>query len=186
MVHACETANEAKKDIAIRRASGFNELHEAALKKECEAESGSGSGVLHNQQSSSGLSGKGKEKQQFGPEVDGLKKLVKKLVMEGGALKWTWGVDLIEDDLCCLIQGADCQNQVPHSEYNQDLPSDSIQSKTSEVLDPINLEDPNDPELCFDELSRSITIIPKLRPHHIQPFYWHHPEMSLTTPSLIR
>jgi len=35
MVHACEVANMAEKDIAIRRASGFNELFEAALKKEC-------------------------------------------------------------------------------------------------------------------------------------------------------
>jgi hypothetical protein len=33
MVHACEIANKAEKDIAIRRASGFNELFEAALKK---------------------------------------------------------------------------------------------------------------------------------------------------------
>ena len=40
MVHACEVANEAEKDIAIRRASGFNELFEAALKKECDAEKG--------------------------------------------------------------------------------------------------------------------------------------------------
>jgi len=36
MVHACKVANVAEKDIAIQRASGFNELFEAALKKECE------------------------------------------------------------------------------------------------------------------------------------------------------
>jgi hypothetical protein len=36
MVQGCEIANEAERDIAIRQASGFNELHEAAVKKECE------------------------------------------------------------------------------------------------------------------------------------------------------
>ena len=44
MVHACEVANEAEKDIAMRRASGFNELFEAVLKKEIEIESASGPG----------------------------------------------------------------------------------------------------------------------------------------------
>jgi hypothetical protein len=34
MVHACEVANDAEKDISIRRASIFNELFEAALTKE--------------------------------------------------------------------------------------------------------------------------------------------------------
>lgn len=37
MVHACQTANEAETTIAIRRASLFNELYEAALTKECKA-----------------------------------------------------------------------------------------------------------------------------------------------------
>lgn len=34
MVHGCEIANEAERDVGIRRASGFNELHEAAVKKD--------------------------------------------------------------------------------------------------------------------------------------------------------
>ena len=43
MVCALETANRAERNLAIRRASGFNELFAAVLKKECdEGESASG------------------------------------------------------------------------------------------------------------------------------------------------
>ena len=37
MVHGLQVANEAEKAIGIRRASVFNELYEAAQKKECTA-----------------------------------------------------------------------------------------------------------------------------------------------------
>src|SRR6266511_567291 len=100
MAHGCEVANEAEKDIGIRRASGFNELFEAVLKKGCDAgelEAGSGLGG-EQQQDSEGEqqqdSESGSDKQQFGPEVEGLKNLIKKLVMEAGGmalLKWIWG-----------------------------------------------------------------------------------------------
>src|SRR6266542_4193121 len=103
MAHGCEVANEAEKDIGIRRASGFNELFEAFLKKECDAgelASGSGSG-REQQRDSEGEqqqdSESGSDKQKFEAEVDALKKLIKKLVMEAGGMassKWTWGVDL--------------------------------------------------------------------------------------------
>lgn len=87
MVHACEMANEAEKDIAIRRASGFNELFEAALKKE----SRSASGAPHDPPSGSPSSPKAKGKPKFGPEVEELKALTKELVMQGGMAweKWT-------------------------------------------------------------------------------------------------
>src|SRR6266545_7917795 len=98
IAHGCEVANEAEKDIGIHRASGFNELFEAVLKKECDAgelAAGSGSGGEQQrdlegekQQDSEGEqqqdSESGSDKQQFGPEVEGLKKLIKKLVMEAG------------------------------------------------------------------------------------------------------
>jgi hypothetical protein len=168
MAHACEIANQAEKDIAMRRASGFNELFEAALKKECDVEEKSGSGETHEQESGSGSNGKGKER-RFGPEVEGLKTLVKNLVKDGaiGSSKWTWGVSLTEDDLRGLIRGADRQYQVPHSGYDRELPSESLQSQTSEALD---LEDPNDQDLRFEELSRPIIIIPDLRPHEIPTY----------------
>jgi hypothetical protein len=96
MVYACEVANVAEKDIAIRRASGFNELFEAALKKECEqgaVESDSGSGPGDE----GGTKWKGKEKERFGPEVVELKNWMKKVVKDAednATRKWTWGVDL--------------------------------------------------------------------------------------------
>ena len=97
MFHACEIANQADKDVAIRRASGFNELYDAALKKECSSDTGSGSGVQMDRKR------KGKEKARFGTEVEDLKEMMKDLMRNSAAVKWTWGVDLTEDDLCGLI-----------------------------------------------------------------------------------
>ena len=162
MVHACEVANEAEKNIGNRRASGFNEFFEAVLNKECEireVESGSGLGSEQGQ-ASSGSKEKGKEKPRFGPAVEELKKWTKKLVKECGenaTWKWTWGVDLTDEDLRRLIQGADRQHQVPHSGYDQDLPSDLVQSLTS-----VNLADWDDKNVQFDKLSVSISVIPEL------------------------
>ena len=169
MVHACEIANEAERDVAIRRASGFNELFEAAVKKECAVDTGNGSGSglgrAQDQHSGSG-SKKGKEKQSFGPEVKDLQELVKKLVKAGGGMaasKWICGVDLIEDDLTHLIRGADCQGQDSHTGYDYPLPSDSLQSGSA-ALHPDKLEDPNKTQLRFDKPSASILSIPELPP----------------------
>lgn len=164
MVHACEVANVAEKDIAIRRASGFNELFEAALKKECEhgaveSDSGLGPGLGDE----GGTKGKGKEKERFGPEVVELKKWMKKVVKDAednATRKWTWGVDLTDEDLHRLIRGADSQYQVPHSGYDQDLSTGSLRSQTSEALDPAHLE----------ELSGPINIIPELRSPEIPTY----------------
>ena len=91
MVHALETSNQAERDIAIRRASGFNELYEAAIKKKAE----SASGERPDQQSGSRSGGNAKGKQRFGTEVEDLKQLTKRLVMQGAmaSSKWTWGSD---------------------------------------------------------------------------------------------
>ena len=158
MVHACEMANQAEKDIAIRRASGFNELFEAALKKECspgEDEAGSGSGL--------------------GGPLEELKRWTKKLAMQSGATKWTWGVDLDEDDLRDLIRGADRPLEDIHSGYDRDLPTITLESDTS---DPVHLEDPSDRDLRFDTVSESITSIPDLLPHAIPAYL-----VSLINPS---
>jgi len=80
-----------KKDIAIWRASGFNELFEAALKKECErraVEPEPGSGLGDEEGT------KWKQPERFGPEVGELKDWMKKVVMgaeHNTAQKWTWG-----------------------------------------------------------------------------------------------
>jgi len=162
MVHACKVANVAEKDITIQRASGFNKLFEAALKKECEwgaVKLGSGLG------DEGGAKGKGKQTEQFGPEVGKLKDWMKKVVKDAehnAAWKWTWGMDLTDEDLLCLIQGADLEYQVPHSGYDQDLSPGSLQSQTSDALDPAHLEDWNNSDLLFDALSTSINVIPEL------------------------
>jgi hypothetical protein len=175
MVHACQTANQSDKDLAIRRASGFNELFEAALKKESDLKAGSGLGGADGMESGPGSKGKGKETErpQFGPEVEELKKWMTELVMGGrgtASSKWTWGVDLTEDDLVGLIRGADRLDEPPHSGYDHDLPSGSLHSLITESLDPVNLEDPSDPDLRFDDLSGSITPLPELRPRYIPDY----------------
>jgi len=112
--------------------SGFNKFFEAILNKECEireVELGLGPGSEQGHKASSGSKGKGKEKPRFGLAVEELKKWTKKLVKECGEnaiQKWTWGVDLTDEDLRHLIQGADWQHQVPHLGYDQDLPSDLV------------------------------------------------------------
>jgi hypothetical protein len=175
MVHGCEIANEAERDIAIRRAAGFNELHEAAVNKECQGERGSGSGsdMAGVEYSGSG-SGKGKEKEtpRYGPEVEKLKALTKNLVRSAGEMgssKWTWGVDLTQDDLLALIRGAD-QVHDSHTGYDSPLPSGSLQSATSAVLDPDNLEDPMTTVLWFDKPSSSIASIPELPPNEFPTY----------------
>jgi hypothetical protein len=148
--------------------SGFNELFEAALKKERH----SASGDPHDPPSGSRSSPKAKGKRRFGPEVEELKKLTKKLVMQGGMAspKWTWAVDLTVEDLRGLIQGADRYYLLPHSGYDQDLITGSLQSNISEWVDPDKLKDPMDPELLFTDLSMSITTIPELHPNDIPTY----------------
>ena len=117
MVHACE--------IAIQQASGFNELFEAVLKKEWAVESGLGLELGDEE----GTKGKGKEKEQFGLEVEELKNWMKKVVRDAEDntdWKWTWGMDLTNEDLHCLIWSANSQYQVPHLGYNQDLSTGSL------------------------------------------------------------
>ena len=88
-----------------------------------------------------------------------------------GSSKWTWRVDLDENNLRELIRGADRQDQLPHLGYDQDLPSKSLISQTSEVLDPADLEDPDNKSLQFEGLSKSVTLIPPdLHPHEIPTY----------------
>jgi len=156
----------------------FNELHKATINKECESyvASGLGLGSVPNQQSGFG-SGKGKEKeqekQQFGPEVESLKELTKQLVRSGGGIassKWTWGVDLTNNDLLGLIRGANRQGQDSHTGYDSPLCSDSLQSEVSSALNPDKLEDPQKTQLWFDLPSSSIASIPELPPDEF-PIY---------------
>lgn len=127
MVHACEMANQEEKYIAIRRASGFNELYKAALKQECQTESDARAN--HGPKK-----GKGKEKQRFGPEVQNLLQLTKDLIKEPEARKWTWEENLTDKDLCELVRDRNRAYQIPHSGYNADLPTGSLISNDSKEL----------------------------------------------------
>ena len=158
MVHASQIVNEAERDLAIRRASGFNELFEAALKKECD-------------ENRSVQSASGQPKDYLQPEVEGLKKMCKDLITDAGSKecrKWTWGIDLTDDDLYNLVWGADRYLELPHSGYDDDL-QDDLPSMTTEALDPAKLEMWDDKDLRFDEVSKPITI-PELQPHEFPDF----------------
>jgi len=48
-----------------------------------------------------------------------MKKVVKD-AEHNTARKWTWGVDLTDEDLLCLIWGANSEYQLPHSGYDED------------------------------------------------------------------
>jgi len=113
-----------------------------------------------------GTKGKARQTEQFGPEVGKLKDWMKKVVMDAehnASQKWTWGMDLTDEDLLSLIRGADSKYQLPHSGYDQDLSTGVLQSHTSDALDPAHLEDWNDSDLLFDVLSTPINVIPELR-----------------------
>jgi len=100
-------------------------LFEAVLKKEWAVESDLGLGLGDEE----GTKGKGKEKEQFGSEVEELKNWMKKVVRDAEDntdWKWTWGMDLTDEDLHCLIWSANLQYQVPHLGYNQDLSTGSL------------------------------------------------------------
>jgi hypothetical protein len=109
---------------------------------------------------------------EFGPDIDGLKKWVRHKLKEAhdqGARKWTWGVDLTDEDLAQLVWGADREYELPHSGYDRSLPSDA---QIFEDLKADELEDPNDQELRFEELSDPMDIpeldLPVLAFHFIQ------------------
>ena len=158
MVHACEMASQAEKDIAIRRASGFNELFEAAMNKERDQPETQPEPEL---ESVPNMNVENAEDPRLRPGIVILKTMLKKVVREMGVAKWTWGVDLTHDDLRQLIRGADRPHEDIHSGYDRDLPSISLQSDTSE---PIGLEDSDDQELHFEDISASIASIPELLP----------------------
>lgn len=164
MVHACEMASQAEKDIAIRRASGFNELFETALNKEChqaETQPDPDPELVSN------MNVENAEDPRFRPTTVKLKTMLKGLLMGLGSAKWTWGVDLTHDDLRELIRGADRPQEDIHSGYDQDFPSTLLESETS---DHIGLEDPDDQDVRFEDLSGSIAAIPELLPHDIPAY----------------
>ena len=162
MLHACEVANEAEREVAMRRASGFMELFEAALNKECQPKADK-------------LKAKGKNLKERPPgngSIAGLKSQIKELIemcTSDPSRKWTWGVDLTEADLAALIRGADRHSpHHPHSGYDTDLASMSLNSVTTYSIDPLKI---TDYEGHFDDLSPNFPFIPELADDQPPPLF---------------
>ena len=158
MVHGLEVASEGKRDVAMRRASIFNELYEAALQKECRMDAES--------------KPRKKVPQQVIPKgpIEVLKSEIKSLIMmctNDPSRKWTWGVDLTEADLDRLVRGADryMPNEY-HSGYDTDLESVALASVTTYSINASKLEDPDTFDLHFEELSPDF---PSSPPDHKHP-----------------
>jgi hypothetical protein len=118
LAHGSEVGFEARSDITIRRAAGFFQLYDEAMRLESSADDESGNMVTK---------GKGKNKES--------KKVIAKRVQSEAAaevrrlsdlppVKWTWGVDLSTDDVVQLFRasvGPKMPRQ-PHSGYEISLP----------------------------------------------------------------
>jgi hypothetical protein len=151
MVHACESVNEAERDVAIRRASGFNQLFEAALNKETDSSSlveGNSKGSGSRQKS------KGKEKKRkVDPEDVRLRALEDLERWQSlPANKWTWGIGLTLPDLQAMVRAADRNYELPHSGYDDSLPTGRMSGYDSPTQNPAILND----DLSFLELSSDI------------------------------
>lgn len=158
MLHACEVSNEGEREVAMRRASGFNELFEAALNKECQTKS-----------KPKGRNGK----EPLKAPVEDLKSQMKEIIMlctSDPSRKWTWGVDLTEADLARLVRGADRHSpDHPHSGYDTGLETMSLKSVSTYSIDASKIEDPEIFKPRFDELSPDFPSIPLLADHQHPP-----------------
>ena len=171
-------ANKGEVSIGMRRASGFYELYEEVLRKEVNLEQGpipsSGSAADPDSDDFSwgGKKGKGKAKAKKGKTkvseiAEHVRTEAEKQLREPRAFgevksKWTWGVDLNSQDIWEMTRGADKGYQIPHSGYDNDLRTGKLRS-SSPIASPNDIEDPDDPNIFFDELTH-IPFIRNLRP----------------------
>lgn len=186
LVHACEIANQGERDIAGRRASGFNQLFEAALQKEMVPDAGAvavpgmgaGAGVGsetergdQNQEGPSNLgtrTGKRNKREKVTERVERDRERATqlwKIASSRPALKWTFGVDLTNEDLQDMVRGADRNYQLPHSGYDDDLNLGKLKGHSSPLPDLNEMQNPDDPDVIFDELSPDFPHVRELLPH---------------------
>ncbi len=161
-VHACEIANEGERDLASRRASGFNDLFQEALMKEMDVEANpSGSAPESGQARGSGP-GSGKVKKSA-RQAD-TASLISHTTETRPADKWVWGVNLTTEDIQKMIRGSDRYYQIPHSGYDDELRTGKLAGRQSPIPNPDDLDDPDDPNVVFDELSTDIREVRDLDP----------------------
>jgi hypothetical protein len=178
---ACETANKAEKEVAARRASGFQELFVAALAKESSVfkdadNPGGGWGSKEFSRKDkecrssccSKPTEKGKEREkETGREECPTKQSLKELWRQMVSLppsKWTWGVNLKPEDIDGMVRGADRFYQLPHSGYDESLRSGKAKGWSSPIPNASDIEDTTDPNIVFEELSPDFPIIRDLAP----------------------
>lgn len=152
---ACKKANVAEREISIRRASGFNELYEAALNKEAGSES------VKRKKTGSPSKGRKRVTQDIVPEVEDLKRWTTdlwKLANQNAEGKWVWGVDLTDEDLRTMVRGGDLLEPFMHSGY--DLSYQDCDSKSASHEDASTESMP----LTNDVVSGSVQTIPDVEP----------------------
>ena len=128
LVNAVETTHQAESALSIRRASGLNQLYEAAVARDTKgSETGQAAASRDTKGSKSGQAAasretKGSESGQAAAsrETKGSDSGV------AAASKWTFGTNLCEADLNDLVRGADHNFVLPHTGYNESLSEGSL------------------------------------------------------------
>lgn len=85
----------------------------------------------------------------------------------GSQDKWTWGAGLTFEDLTAISRGADRHLQVPHSGYDMELRTGRKKGRSSPDPNPDDIEEVDDSEVRFDELSPDFPTIRDLHPQEI-------------------
>jgi len=149
-VHAMETSFATKKEQALRRASGFNQLFEYLTIKELDP-TAAAAATVHDRQLDL-IDPPELGQAETLPKITskrskrGVKAIGRRAVsasMRGGAveevakfhnmpsLKWTWGVDMDNTDLLALRRSVDNAQKLPHSGYDTSLEDGSDTRSTS-------------------------------------------------------
>lgn len=81
-----------------------------------------------------------------------------------------------------MVQGSDRNYQIPHSGYDEELESGKLVGKSSPFPTPHVIEDSDDPDILFDELSNDIRTIPDLE-HDKFPLVFAFPPLHHTAVS---
>lgn len=173
--HACETANQAETELAMRRASGFNELYEVATRKE--AESGSvdrsnpfGSETPVGSMGKKGKKGKGKTT-EIAEDVRRHAEILLKESLGRPETKWTWGVNLTSQDLQTMERGADRGYQIPHSGYDADLVLGKMKGDDSLPPNPNEINSDFEANSGFESLALDFPDIRSLSPTEFPPAF---------------
>ena len=129
---ALEVGAGAKFEIAKRRAGGFNQLYDASIIKETKGYGTTDKilpvGKIKDKNLVKKISANMSNKAQ--KEVDRATTGEAPVTMDASS-KWTWGVDLDENDLEGLVRAGDKGNVLPNSGYDESLQEGNFRGKDS-------------------------------------------------------